>query len=168
MKLAKGLAAAALVSLEATVIALAQSQDDGAAFAGQLWEQLVNQRLVGPDSIAAVPYLREGQAHGPTLVSLISTATVGDVTGEVIVKRSYGGEDATRENIIADPAGSLQNITVMFKRAGYDPENEDWFWAMYTPDGSVGEMEGAAVAGKVAMCTGCHAQAPGGDYLFLK
>ncbi|MCK6505076.1 cytochrome P460 family protein [Myxococcota bacterium] len=49
----------------------------------------------------------------------------------------------------ADPA----SLTVMQKRAGYDPDNGDWFWAMYAPDGTVME------AGKVEMCSGCHASA---------
>jgi hypothetical protein len=169
MKVRIALSITAATVLGVTGYALAQAQpEDDAAFAAQIWEQLLAQRLVGPESIGAVPYPRQGEAHGSLLVSLLSTITVGETEGQVIVKRSYAGEDATRDNIIANPADNVANITVMFKREGYDPENADWFWAMYMPDGTLGEMEGMPVAGRVEMCTSCHVEAQGGDYLFLQ
>ncbi len=160
----------AVVSASAAAIglgwAVAQEDGDDAGFAADLWNQLAAQRLVGPDALGAVPYARQGQAHGETLVSLVSTVTVGGETGVVIVKRSYA-EDATREGILADPQADLMDVTVMFQRAGYDPDNGDWFWSMYAPDGMVGAMEGMTMAGRVEMCSGCHAAAPGDDYVFL-
>jgi len=160
-----GLAAALSVAAGGSIV-WAQADDDG-AFAGALWEQIAGLRFVGDDALGAVPYAREGQAHGETLVTLQSTVTIDGVTGAVLVKRSYG-EGATRDGIIAHPNDNLENITVMFQReAGYDPANGDWFWAMYAPDGMVGAMEGMTMAGRVGMCSGCHAAAPGGDYIFL-
>lgn len=169
MKLALGLSVVGLVSLTAVGIVKAQApMQDDAAFAAQVWDMLAEQRLVGENAIGAVPYLREGQAHGATLVTFLSTITLAGAETQVLVKRSYAGEDATRENIIANPGENLSNITVMVKReAGYDPANQDWFWAMYGADGMVGQMEGMNMAGQVAMCSGCHATAPGGDYIFL-
>jgi hypothetical protein len=165
MKGSKRWAAVAFVLVWWAAPALAQ---DETAYAAQLWQQLVQQRLVGPQAMGAVPYLRVGQAHAPTLVTLLSTATVGSRQGTVIVKRSYA-QGATREEIIANPTQKLENITVMFQReAGYDAANQNWFWAMYAPDGAVGRMEGATMAGKVGMCIGCHTTAPGGDFVFLR
>ena len=157
------------VALAMSGVGFAQSEPaDDAAFATEVWELIAEQRLVGPEALGAVPYLRQGEAHAASLVTLLSTISVNGTDMEVIVKRSYEGEGATRDAIIANPTENLSNITVMVKReAGYDPDNQDWFWAMYMPDGSVGEMEGMQMAGRVEMCTACHSAAPGGDYLFL-
>jgi hypothetical protein len=60
----------------------------------------------------------------------------------------------------------------MKKIDGYDPENEDWFWVKYAPDGGVAEGEGGIpLAGRVAKgtsqgCIACHANAKGDDYVF--
>ena len=96
--------------------------------------------LVGANQIGAVPYPREGEAHGTILVTLVSNVLVHGVTGRVIVKRSYS-DDATRERIIDEPDANLANITVMFEREGYAPDAGDSFWAMYMPTGMVGMME---------------------------
>ena len=158
---------AAIAAASVGAVGAAVAQQDDAAFAATLWQEIEAQRLVGANLIGAVPYAREGQAHGATLATFVSTATVGGVEGQVVVKRSYT-DAATREGIIGNPAENLDNITVMFKReAGYDPANQDWFWAMYMPDGMVGEMGGMMVAGMAEGCSGCHAAAPGGDYLYL-
>lgn len=159
-------AAAAIVAVTvAGGYAVAQDHNDP-GFATALWDQIAAQRLVGPDALGAVPYAREGQAHGATLVTFQSEVTVEGITGVVLVKRSYG-DDATREDIIAHPNDGLTNVTVMFKREGYDPDAGDWFYAMYAPTGMVGEMDGMTMAGMVGMCSGCHVNAPGDDYVFL-
>ncbi|MCB1809044.1 MAG: hypothetical protein KDJ99_28985, partial [Candidatus Competibacteraceae bacterium] len=61
----------------------------------------------------------------------------------------------------------------MYQRPGYDPDNNDWFWARYLPDGSLDKnAEGIALAGRVAKadppggCIACHTAAPGGDLVF--
>jgi hypothetical protein len=67
-----------------------------------------------------------------------------------------------------DPAAYLAAITVMFKRPGFDPDNQDWFWARYAPDGSLAMTDGGvAVAGRVDGCIGCHSAAGGGDYIYV-
>lgn len=165
MKKTSWIAGATLLSLATVGVAAAQSPDD-TAFAESLWAEMEAANLVGPELIGAVPYPREGQAHGATLVTLVSTLTVDGVTGQVIVKRSYA-DDTTREGIIENPGEGLANVTVMFAREGYAPEAGDWFWAMYMPTGMVGEMEGNTLAGQVEMCTGCHQSAPSGNYTFL-
>lgn len=156
---------AAIGTASVGTLVSAQAPDD-AAFAGNLWGELAALRLVGPEAVGAVPYPRQGAAHGALLVSLQSVVTVDGVTGVVIVKRSYA-DGIGRDDIIANPNGDVANVTVMFKREGYDPANADWFWAMYMPDGTLGQMEGMTVAGQVPFCSGCHVEAPGGDYIFL-
>jgi len=60
----------------------------------------------------------------------------------------------------------------MFKRQGYDPENKDWFWVKYAPDGSIlKNPKGMKLAGRVAKgmpegCIACHTAAPGGDMVY--
>jgi len=53
----------------------------------------------------------------------------------------------------------LRNITVQYKIEGYNPDDGDWFWAMYDPDGAV------KMAGKLDGCIGCHASAKDNDYI---
>ncbi|KPP84625.1 MAG: hypothetical protein HLUCCO07_05865 [Rhodobacteraceae bacterium HLUCCO07] len=61
--------------------------------------------------------------------------------------------------------------TVMFRReAGYDPDNADWFWVKYLPDGSLDKNpSGTPLAGRVGKgmdegCIACHAGVE--DYVF--
>jgi hypothetical protein len=61
--------------------------------------------------------------------------------------------------VIADPAGHLGAVTVMFRReAGYDAANGDRFYAKYLPDGSLDVVpDGTAPAGRVGPADGCIA-----------
>jgi hypothetical protein len=61
----------------------------------------------------------------------------------------------------------------MFRReAGYDPDNNDWFWVKYTPDGGLHtNPKGMKLAGRVAKgmpqgCLACHGARKGTDYQF--
>lgn len=72
-----------------------------------------------------------------------------------------------------DPEGWLKAVTVMYRREkGYDPDNQDWFWAKYGPDGTLDtNPKGIPLAGRVAKgmdagCIACHAGAPGADMVF--
>ena len=57
---------------------------------------------------------------------------------------------------------TITAVTVMVKMpAGYDPENNDWWWGMYDKDGKVAEM-----SGKVPVCIACHKPAAAADYVF--
>ena len=70
--------------------------------------------------------------------------------GSIIVKESL---NASRE---------LVSITVMAKTVGYNPEAGDWFWASYTPDGTV------RVAGKPTGCIKCHEGMSDNDYVIVQ
>lgn len=141
------------------------------AYADLLWQVMAAQRLAGSGMIRAFPY--EGtDPHGMLLETFYATGTVGGHSGDLIVKRNFGPEGVSVDEVLADPDGHLGAYTVMFRReAGYDPENLDWFWVRYNPDGSVSRTaEGVALAGRVARgmeegCIACH-QAAGGDMIF--
>ena len=83
--------------------------------------------------------------------------------GSIIVKENYGEQKAEK----------LMAVTVMQRLKGYDPDNHDWFWVKYAPDGKVlTNPKGMPLAGRVAKgmpkgCIACHKKAEGGDYLFV-
>jgi len=83
------------------------------------------------------------------------------------------GYTVLKENYPPEGEGDdLAAVTIAIKRApGYDPDNEDWFWARYNPDGSlflIGESPavGAVEPEPGAGCRGCHRGAADSDYLF--
>jgi len=111
--------------------------------------------------------------HGAFLRMYYNLVHVQGEPYHVIVKDNYGGPDASEQAVPLDPARYLEAVTIMVQReAGYDPQNGDWFWVKYQPDGAIAENdEGTALAGRVAKgasqgCIACHGNAGGGDYLF--
>jgi len=70
--------------------------------------------------------------------------------GSLIVKENYM------------PDRTLAKLTIMYKVKGYDPQSGDWFWAVYSPDGTI---EGE---GKMQSCIGCHSVRADQDHVFLK
>lgn len=102
---------------------------------------------------------QQGQApHGPfhriyvnkTLLGALPIANGVVPDGSIIVK----------DNLSA--AKEMTGITVMAKIEGYDAENSDWFWAMYSPEGEV------RAAGKLDGCIGCHEGMKDNDYVIVK
>lgn len=71
------------------------------------------------------------------------------------------GSILVKENYRSDDPSTLDSYTVMKRIAGYDPDNDDWFWARYQKDGSVTH------SGRVEMCIGCHFDARGDEFVFL-
>lgn len=135
-------------------------------YAAALWQQMAEDGLVGDDAILSTPYTGQ-HPHGAILDTIEGKTTVRGHTGDVIIKRNYGGEGVSKQAVANNPDEYLMAVTVMFRReAGYDPENQDWFWVKYAPDGSVIPEQGMKPAGRVDMCIGCHATAPGKDLVF--
>ncbi|MFQ5764592.1 MAG: cytochrome P460 family protein [Rhodospirillales bacterium] len=142
------------------------------AYAAQLWKMLTAAKFVGPDTIVTYPY--DGTPpHGNVLELIQGKVTVNGHSGVVMVKKNYRGKDIDDDDVLDDPGKYLKSITVMFKRkAGYDPEDKDWFWAKYAPDGSLKKHpKGMNLAGRVAKgmskgCIACHKTAPGNDYVY--
>jgi hypothetical protein len=67
--------------------------------------------------------------------------------GAIQVKKSY------------NKAKELKAITVMYKVNGYNPEDGDWFWAKYTPDGKV------TSSGKPRGRISCHRTRAKNDFI---
>ncbi len=106
--------------------------------------------------------------HGAVLRLYYSTVTVGNTPYHVINKDNYGGEGATVERVARSPEKYFAAATVMVQREqGYDPDNKNWFYAKFTPDGEIAKTEkGEPIAGRVRSCIACHKTAAQNDYLF--
>jgi len=111
-----------------------------AAYATQLWDVMETLRLAGPGMVHSAPY--EGtDPHGMMLETFYTRATLGGHEGDLIVKRNYGPEGVSADEVLREPDKHLGAFTVMFRReAGYDTDNLDWFWVKYLPDGTLDKM----------------------------
>jgi hypothetical protein len=137
------------------------------SFAQSLWQAMESAGLAGEGAVHALPY-QGTDPRGAWLETLNASIDVEGETGLVIVKRNHMPTDGGAAAVWADPAAYLAAITVMFTRPGFDPDNQDWFWARYAPDGSLAMTDGGvAVAGRVDGCIGCHSAAGGGDYIYV-
>jgi len=134
--------------------------------AKQVWKALTDARLVGDQSINAMPY--KGSVHKTILITQDSTVRVGGRSGMVIVKKMYQGPDISVQKVIDDPTKNLKVVAVMFKREkGYDPDNQDWLYTKFGPDGIPQKnKKGVFMTGRAGKCIGCHKSAPGGDYIY--
>lgn len=71
--------------------------------------------------------------------------------GSILVKEGYSDSDGK----------SLNKVTIMKKIDGYDPDHNNWFWAIYNEGGEL-----AGKNGKESSCYNCHIS--GNDYLLFK
>jgi len=143
--------------------------EEDIAFAEALWTAVDGY----DDWVLQSDVLPSMAPHGDFARLYYDIVSVDGELYSVIIKDNFGGEGATMETVTSDPAAYLIAVTPMVKRQpGYDPDNNDWFWVKYGPDGSVMmNPAGAAMAGRVAKgakvgCIACHVKAGGGDYLF--
>ena len=172
MKLKK-IAAISLAALLSTSAAFAEpfGGADDVSYAGKLWTSMTEAGLVGSGAVMSTPYTGT-HPHGAILDTIDAKTKVGRDEGAVIIKRNYGGEGVSKSAVADDPEKFLKAVTVMFKRQGYDPENKDWFWVKYAPDGSIlKNPKDMKLAGRVAKgmpegCIACHTAAPGGDMVY--
>ncbi|MEI4264259.1 hypothetical protein [Roseovarius sp. D0-M9] len=175
MNTVKGIGGGLTVLAVSASLAMAQDApfgtDADAEYAAKLWSIMEEMKLAGDGMIRTFPY--EGVApHGMMLETLYTTATVEGHSGDLVIKRNYGPEGVSIDEVLDDPDKHLGAVTAMFRReAGFDPENADWFWVKYLPDGSLDKNpKGMRLAGKVAKgmdagCIACHSGA-GEDMLF--
>ena len=68
--------------------------------------------------------------------------------GAIVVKENY------------TPGSELAATTVMYKRTGYNPDHNDWFWLKVLADGTV-EKEGMVMG-----CQECHGDVKDNDYIW--
>ncbi len=139
------------------------------AFAKALWTA-----MDGYDGWIMQSEIMPGKSpHGAFVRLYYNIITIDGMAYHVVVKDNYGGEGVTLEMVKASPGDHLMAVTPMVQReVGYDPDNNDWYWVKYGPDGVVaGNDMKVAMAGRVAKgmpmgCIACHAKAGDGDYLF--
>ncbi len=139
------------------------------AFAESLW--------AGMDGYVDWPMQSDvlvgGTPHGAFVRLYYNMVQIDGRNFHVVAKDNYGGESATIESIAASPGSYIGAVTVMVEREpGYDPDNADWYWVKYLPDGSLDvNPAGTQLAGRVAKgsdsgCIACHLKAEDADYLF--
>ncbi len=127
-------------------------------FAGKAWTA-----MKGYDKWLIKSEMLPGQSpHGKFLKLYYNIINVDEKPYHIVIK----------ENFMPDK--KLAAITVMVQReAGYDTDNNNWFYAKYDPDGSVSKNDkGMALAGRVAKgmnmgCIACHKAAEDKDYIFI-
>ena len=134
------------------------------AFARQMWEKL---HAKGYDALHNNLYVG-GPPHGK-----VREVIEGVIDGQLVIsKTNYGGKGVSIETVKKDPKAFLKAVTIMVKRPGYDPEDKDWFWAKYKPDGTIfSNDKGMKLVGKVAKgmpvgCISCHSSASGNYLVF--
>lgn len=143
-------------------------------FANQLWTVLEKANLVGDNAMVSAAY-KGMHPHGAVLDTVELSVAVDGKNQPVIIKRNYGGEGVSIDAVNANPQKWLAAITVMYRIPGYDAAANDWFWVKYLPDGALDQTPtGMKLAGQVARtpdgaggCIGCHASAPGNDFVYL-
>lgn len=141
-------------------------------YAEDLWVFMEDQRLAGKNAIMSHPY-KGFPPHGIVLELLELPIAFKGTMGNLVIKRDYGGDGLTVEQVMNDPAKYLRSISVMFQRdKDYDPENNNWFYARYNKDGSITESKkGTKLVGRLAKgmsagCIACHSSADGEDFIF--
>jgi len=130
-------------------------------FAQQLWSYL--KKVEYRENYSPWPGTEdafyEGQApHGAKLKMYVNRHVANNPADppykSVIIKENYTPEE------------KLAAITIMYRVEDYDPDNNDWYWVKYQPDGKVAMMNDMKLAGKVKGCINCHSTAKGDDYIF--
>ena len=100
--------------------------------------------------------VRGGDPHGMLLTTYLNPAAYDALEGKegaipngaIIVKENY------------TPQGVLAANTVMYKRSGYNPDHNDWFWLKVLADGTVEKQ------GMVEGCQTCHGEVADNDYVW--
>jgi len=153
---------------------------DDIQYAARLWSVLEREQMVGTHAKTLKPFIGAARPHGWVLEVESGTVRLGNHSGFVVVKKNYRGDHISVADVERNRAKYLNSISVMFKReAGYDPEDKNWFWVQYKPDGQLFSMRKMgmkiAMAGKIMKgaspdknkgCIYCHSSAGGGDYIF--
>jgi hypothetical protein len=85
----------------------------------------------------------------PVLADSLPVGGGAAPNGSIVVKCNLDADD------------EVKNFTVMAKVPGYDPAHNDWFWAMYDPEGAV------LAQGRVQGCIDCHDILRSNDFLIV-
>jgi len=97
----------------------------------------------GWDGLPASTLEAEGE-HGAYTEIRMNRLAAGTIGGDVLP----GGVLVTAD--YDEDGETLLQWTAMKKIPGYDPDNDDWFWARYSPEGEV------KLKGTLNDCIYCH------------
>lgn len=108
--------------------------------------------------------LYEGtEPHGMLLTTYVNELAA--VALEQGADRLPNGAIVVKENYM--PNREMAAVTVMYKRTGYNPDHNDWFFSKHLPDGSLDQApNGMAMEGRVPGCQACHSAQRENDYLY--
>jgi hypothetical protein len=132
--------------------------DEVMTMAEELWEDL--QLANYADDWTLIPGkgpLTPGQDPHGALISVYLNQGANQALQEPPGELPEGAV-VLKENYMEDEM--LASLTVMEKRADFDPDNNNWFWVKYGADGAV------QAAGKPAGCISCHGAVRSNDYVF--
>lgn len=137
--------------------------------AKELWRSLLSNRMIGRNRLNVHAFDGK-QPHGAVQQIYAADIEVNGRMGRAIVKANHRKKGATVQSVYDTPNKFLSGYTVMFENeAGYDPENNNWFWVHYNTKGKINRAaNGLAVAGRVGKfskygCIGCHKKIGGSD-----
>ena len=149
--------------------------DHDVEFANKLWKAMKGY----PDWIIKSDVYVGKSPHGAFLRMYYNVVIVDGKPYHIIVKDNFMGKGADGKEVglktvAKSPMKYLAAVTIMLQReAGYDPDNNNWFWVKYKADGSIDKNpKGMALAGRVAKgmdagCIACHKGAKDDDYVFV-
>ena len=104
-----------------------------------------------------------GEPHGMLLTTYMNDAALGALSASAGVMPE--GAVVIKENYMPD--STLAAVTVMYKRAGYNGEHNDWFFTKHRPSGVLDTMpNGMDMEGRLPGCQNCHLGVRANDYLF--
>ena len=160
---------------EAEEMAMPFGGEEDVKFAEALWEAIKGY----PDWLLKTDVIKGNTPHGAFVRIYYNVVTVDGKPYHVINKDNFMGKDAEGkeveiETVAKSPEKYLAAATAMVQReAGYDPDNNNWFWVKYGADGSIAKNDKEmSLAGRVAKgmdmgCIACHKGAKDGDYIFI-
>ena len=159
----------AILSISAYSIAAEPEKSSGTevddAYAAKLWAYMLENKLIGDGRVRSFPFVGS-RPHGSIQEFIATEATIDGQRGRLLIKHNYGAEEelTPKEVYAADPDENSEPLAIMFQREdGYDPVNNNWFWAEYNADGSVLNYQGANLSGRAPLCLGCHTPLGGTD-----
>ena len=150
---------------------------DDVLFSNKLWDALEKEGVVGADSISGPFFISAAPPHGWISDRFYGTLTIDGRRSQFLVKKNYAEEKIPIKQVENDRQRYLHSIAVMFQREpGYDPDNQNWFWAKYKNEkGTLATtnnflakvpIAGRVEKGKSVGCIYCHSSAGGSDYVF--
>lgn len=127
------------------------------------WLQTVQYRNWAPAPGQTGDFYPGQEPHGAQLKMYLNRTAVANPEdlppGSIIVKENF------------TPEQELAAITIMYRVEGYDPENHDWYWVKYRPNGEVDrtppDKGSRPIAGRFPSCINCHSGAQGNDLAFF-